>query len=465
MTLSDAGALLRRAARVMDASARRDRVALRRLTERMMRFSPVVAADPPDGVLLDIMGCAHLFGGEHEMHRRVCRWLARRGLTARVSIAPTIGCAWAVARHSADDSLIVLERGARAAMQPLPIASLRLSGEALAGFDEISIENVGQFMALPRALVPSRFGAEALHRLDEALGGAHEWVEPLRPHEPVRAECVFEGPTTRLDAVEDATRRVIDQIVASLRERSLGVTRLELEHTRADLTPERRSIVLTRPCADAKHLWKLIVPRLERLHMGFGVTGVHALAAGVSRLQQTQSAIHRAMPGKGDGESLSTAGQDQAFAELLDTLTNRLGAGRVLRVEWVQSHIPERAVRVRSVLESPWRKPSDAGGSACATTEPARPSLLFDEPEPANAISLWPDGPIHRLLWRSHDHAIIACLGPERIEAEWWRDSGAGQGARACARDYFRVQSVGGVWLWLFRERRNSRWFVHGVWA
>lgn len=461
MPLSEAVALLRRSARIMDASPRRDRAALRRLAERMMRFTPVVTADPPDGVLLDIAGCAHLFGGEREMHRRVCRWLTRRGLAARVSVAPSVGCAWAVARFAGDESLIVPERGERAAMEPLPIASLRLSGEALAGFDELSIETVGQFMALPRALVPARFGPEALRRLDEAMGGTDEWMEPLRPREPLRAERVFEGPTTRLDAVEHATRSVIDQVVGSLRERSSGVTRLEIEHTRADMPPECQTIVLTRPSTDAKHLWKLIAPRLERLQMGFGVTGVRALAAGVAPVRMAQASLRRSAPGERDSRDQDA--QDQAFAELMDALTNRVGAERVLRVELVESHIPERGVRWRSVLDAAPDEIRADGHADRHTLQPARPSLLFDRPEPACAIALSPDGPIHRLSWRSHAYELSACIGPERIEPEWWRRSG--DVAHAGARDYFRVQIDDGVWLWLFRERPTSRWFVHGVWA
>lgn len=468
MPLAHARALLARGtARVMDASPRRDRATLRRIAERMMRFSPVVTPDPPDGVLLDIAGCAHLFGGERAMRERVCRWLARLGLTARVSIAPTIGCAWAVARYAGDDAIIVPERGERAAMEPLPVASLRVPGEALAGFAELSIETVGHLLALPRALVPARLGLESLRRLDEAVGGAHEWVEPLRPREPIRAECVFEGPTTHLDAVEHATRRMIDQLLLVLRERACGVTRLELEYARADLAPERLSIVLTRPSVDAKHLWKLVAPRLERLHMGYGVTGVRAHAANLSRLEHAQTTMHRSAAGAGRGDATDTSNQRRVFAELLDALTNRLGANRVLRVALVESHIPERSVRLCSVLDQPSPDARAASGPACAAIEPVRPSLLFDEPEAADVIAVSPDGPVHRLVWRSREHTLVACVGPERIEPEWWRSptSVASDDGHTAARDYYRVQNDAGLWLWLFRERPSSRWFVHGVWA
>ena len=51
-----------------------DPAADRRLIERIAdlcdRYTPMVALDPPDGVTLDITGCAHLFGGEAAMAAR-----------------------------------------------------------------------------------------------------------------------------------------------------------------------------------------------------------------------------------------------------------------------------------------------------------------------------------------------------------------------------------------------------------
>ena len=44
----------------------------------------------------------------------------------------------------------------------------------------------------------------------------------------------------------------------------------------------------------------------------------------------------------------------------------------------------------------------------------------------------------------------------ERITTEWW------QGPQT--RDYFKVQTAAGQWLWVYRQLETSRWFVHGIW-
>ncbi len=90
--------------------------------EWAMRFSPVVAIDPdtfddfmpsPDGLLLNVTGTAHLFGGEQMFLAEIATRLNRVGFSVRAAIAPTIGASWALARYSrsalsiaADDSLL-----------------------------------------------------------------------------------------------------------------------------------------------------------------------------------------------------------------------------------------------------------------------------------------------------------------------------------------------------------------------
>src|SRR5262245_2609595 len=49
---------------VMVHEAAADAKLLNKIADWCGRYTPLVALDPPDGILLDISGCAHLFGGE-----------------------------------------------------------------------------------------------------------------------------------------------------------------------------------------------------------------------------------------------------------------------------------------------------------------------------------------------------------------------------------------------------------------
>ncbi|WP_141703027.1 Y-family DNA polymerase, partial [Cereibacter johrii] len=64
------------------------------------KFSPWVAEEPPAGLMINLTGCAHLFGGEEEVLGVVEADCAGLGLTVRAAVADTPGAAWALARHA-----------------------------------------------------------------------------------------------------------------------------------------------------------------------------------------------------------------------------------------------------------------------------------------------------------------------------------------------------------------------------
>jgi protein ImuB len=110
---------------------------------------------------------------------------------------------------------------------------------------------------------------------------------------------------------------------------------------------------------------------------------------------------------------------------------------------------------------TPHENASDARGIT-----PDRPTILYPKPELAKAIALTPDGPLLRLRWRNHEYSITHCLGPERLGAEWWRwQIATSSPSFPPERDYFAAQTDEGRWLFVARQPRTGRWFVHGEWA
>src|SRR3954447_4057003 len=82
-----------------DTDPQADRRLLEAIADWCDRYTPLVGLDPPDGLVLDITGCTHLFGGETALCRDIVARLARQGMRSRTAVADTVGCAWAVARH------------------------------------------------------------------------------------------------------------------------------------------------------------------------------------------------------------------------------------------------------------------------------------------------------------------------------------------------------------------------------
>lgn len=454
MPEGESRALLTGPVRVEPHDPARDLAALRRLALWAQRFSPIVAVDPPDGLLLDVSGCAAVFGGERRLLRGALVRLRRLGFEARGAIAPTIGCAWATARFGESPGRIVRDGNERAAIAPLPLAALRIEPEAVEALAEVGVETVAQLLEVPRSHLPSRFGADLLRRVDQALGQAIETLDPVREAPPPEAEIVSEGPTTDLEAIGLAVREALGRLIEQLAVREAGARTLVLWLHRSDAAPLRIEVRVSRPTRRAKHLWSLLCPRLERAHLGFGVERIRLVAPGPARLRHGQAA-------EWDTDGGAGTAAEHALDELIDTLASRLGADAVAVPEIAESHVPERASRlVRAGEIRAMRRTS-----APSVSPGDRPPMLLGRPEPARVLAVTPDGPVARVSWNGRERTVTACIGPERIAPEWWRARGEKESWVLCTRDYFKVQDEAGRWLWVCRELETNTWYVHGLWA
>lgn len=479
MTLAHARALLGRdpGPHVEGWDAASDARALEGLGRWMLRYVPVVGVDGADGLWLDATGCGRLHGSARGLAGRIVSALDQRGFGARIGMAPTWGGAWALARYGGRRI-----RGADTAslaqkLDPLPVAALRLDAGSAAALALLGVERIGQLRGLARGAVADRFEPGVLQRLDQALGAAIETVTALRAVDPVEGERVLDGPTTSPEGLRVLARELVEEIAGKLRARDRGCRVLEMTLERSDLEPLTLRVSSSRATRDGTHLWGLLAPGLERAQLGFGVEALRARAGQLSRVAHRQGmawGIRAGRAGEDDG-SAACAGR------LVDTLKSRLGPGRVTALRVVESHVPERA-ECHEAVET-----VGAGKGLVGRVEADRPSRLFTPGLRAEPVVLAPDGPVALVRvfggcgGGSVLHRVIGCIGPERIEGEWWRggvgvggvvggaggEIGAGIVGGIGVRDYFKVQTETGRWLWLCRSWRaeRERWFVHGEWA
>jgi protein ImuB len=444
------------------------------------RYTPLVAADPPDGILFDIGGCAHLFGGEEQLRDHLLARVTGFGFSARAAVASTIGAAWAAVRF--DEAAIVANASRmfptcesqsagsrehptsgeeRAALAPLPLAALRLSDETVAALARVGLKRIGDILDLPRAPLTARFGANLLRQLDRALGREREPLTPRLPVAPYVAEKSFHEPIAREEDVLASVERLAARLKTALAARGAGARRLELALFRTDGAVKRIAAGTSRPVRDVAAIRALFVERLAALGdeldpgFGFDLARLSVLVAEACPDEQI---------GFGGGED------EPELDRLVDRLSARLGRRRISRLVAHDSHIPELAAaalpaQATARAELGWdalrRFRADAGSGR-------RPLRLLARPEPIEAIAVVPDGPPLRFRWRRALHEVVAAEGPERIEGAWWSEQGGP------ARDYFRVEDKAGLRFWLFRAglyRDTARglatpcWFLHGMYA
>ncbi|WP_346432669.1 Y-family DNA polymerase [Pseudohoeflea coraliihabitans] len=427
------------------------------------RYTPLVGLDSPDGLALDITGCAHLFGGERAMLDDAITRLEGFGFAVQGAIAPTPALAWALARHQ--PGRIAAPADIAVLMPALPISSLRLPDETTAALARVGLKRLQDVLTAPRAPLARRFGSTVLRRLDRMTGMDGEPISPRRPLAELIAERRFAEPLIDLETITTLSGQLAASLKDLLSRRAAGLRRAELSLFRIDGAVRHIRVGTARPLRDPLRIKQLFAERIASLHeeidAGYGFELVRLAVLDYEPMPDSQTDFEGA-----------AQGDDLPLHLLADRLAARLGPDRVQVPVAGNSHVPERSVHhVPHVdkLNSPQSgsaKGEDDAGTFLPVSGAARPLRLLRPPEPVTAVAEVPDGPPVTFRWRRSPHHVTRAEGPERIAAEWWHD-----GENAPTRDYYRVEDEAGRRYWLFREglyeRESStpRWFLHGFFA
>ncbi len=442
MTLADARAVVPGLA-VVPAEPGPCARALEGLADWCGRYTPWLAVEAPDGLVLDITGCAHLFGGEEGLVKDLTRRLSRAGFTARVAIADTPGAARAAARWR---PALIPPDGQRGFLADLPVEALGLPPPTAAALARVGLRRIGALYPLPRRSLAARFGIEVGRRLDWALGSEDEPISPRRPAAAHIARLAFAEPIATADAIAAAVRRLLTSLCAGLEKAGEGARRLELWCFPVDADcgdpPRVIAIGTSRPVRAPAALLTLLAERLGTISPGAGLEVLVLAAPLVEPLAAVQ-------PGLGGGLDAGDAAADD-LAGLVDRLGLRLGTVRrpLPRASWWPEHAVAWVPALEPFTGAHW--PADR----------PRPLRLLGQPEPVEVMAPVPDDPPLMFRWRGVVHRVTKAEGPERLEPEWWRGPGD-------LRDYYRVEDADGRRFWLFRSGRYqpdraAPWFLHG---
>lgn len=480
-----------------------DARALDRLAHWMIRFTPLVAMDGPDALMLETTGCDHLHGGEAAMLSDITGLLEQNAVPFQAGLASTPGAAMALAR--AAPGTILSDGEEAGGIEALPVTALRLSSDATLLLRRFGLTRIGQLYGIDRKALARRFQSKTaadkvLHRLDQALGLRHEPLDPLRPAPAKSVRLPCPEPIASGEAIVIGLEHLTAKLCEDLTAFGQGARHFILTAFRADGTNTAIEITTAQPVRTPKHILRLFNEKIDRIDPGFGID-LLLLEAHRTGLMQTSAAAL-------SGDLAASDTDEVALSALADRISAKLGEGTVSIHQPVQSHIPEHAERCER-FDGTLAVPA----AASPQTGP-RPLRLLARPERVTVMAEVPDGPPLRFVWRRVTRSVIRADGPERISPEWWTHtapppaSQSPQGAsrnwlspkldkradfdliaefRASleaaedgqtitilprARDYYRVEDEAGRRYWLFRDGlyEDGRggppdWYVQGLFA
>lgn len=404
---------------------------LQMLARWSKRYCPWVGLDGADGLMLNIAGSAHLFGGETPMLEDMRHHLARAGLSGHIAVAGTRGAAWALAhygtaRHQKSEDI-----------RPLPVAALRLDAKTDTALQRLGLRQISDLIALPRATLARRFGPEVMLRLDQAMGARDEEISPMQdaPHYGVR--MTLPEPIGLSADVMAGTARLLERLSAKLKIHEKGARKLQLTLRRVDQGAQQVELRLAAPLRDAARILPLFERGVGAVDAGYGIDQLRLEATLVEPLFDVQI-------------THATAARPDGLDDLITRIGNRIGLDNIQRFLPADSHMPERSFQITpaaySTAEGPWVR-----------FRP-RPLRLFS-PEPIAGTG---SRPPEKFRWRRMFLTTGRATGPERIVPEWWLPD---ESWRTGLRDYWRVETRQGRRLWLFYTPQNPGWFVHGEFA
>jgi protein ImuB len=442
MVVADARVIIPSLQVLDDKSGLSDKL-LKGIAEWFIRYTPVVAIDLPDGLILDITGCAHLWGGEELYLQNIVTRLKTLGYNVRASIADTIGTARAIT-HFGKNFSIIESGGQTAALLSLPPEALRFEAGTVERLHKLGLSRISNFIGMPHSALRRRFGQQFIHRLGQAIGHEKEMIQSVQPIEPYQERLPCPELIVTATGIEIALKRLLETLCHRLRQEQKGLRSAFFKCYRTDGKIEKIEIGTNRPTYNTTHLFKLFEIKLDTIEPALGIELFTLEALKVEDVSPVQEKLWQKNVGL-DGIGLS---------ELLDRFAGKFGANRIRRYLPDEHYMPERSIKpalsLNEKLTIPWK------------VDRPRPLQLLSKPERIEVTAPIPDYPPMLFRHKGKLHKIIKADGPERIEQEWWIQQGG-------HRDYYYVEDEEGHRYWLFRlghyANESYQWFIHGFFA
>ena len=461
----------------------------------MGKYSPWVAEEAPASLILDITGCAHLFGGEKQLAEAISQDLQNLRLTGMFGIADTPGAAWALARfsgksaqaHRSGDAIKQEARATRSrafkrqnwehkgfapirlqtnlnacyiappgktreAIAFLPVAALRLHRDICTNLNRLGIRIITDLIGLPRGALMRRFGRDVVLRLDQALGADPEPISPARRTHHFATRLSLPDPIGLAEDIIAGIDRLLPPLCERLSKAGRGARQLRLWCFRTDHNFQIIEVGLAHPNHNPNRIRPLLLLQLPNIEIGFGIDTLRLEAFITEPLSHLQH--------KGHTDAVETArklrDEDNGISNLMERLGTRIGLENITRLHPANSHIPEKtATKMAATYSEPAENWPDI--------HLLRPLTLF-QPE---AIIVDKQGETPSTAptvfrWRKRTFHTASATGPERLSPEWWLDD---PNWRSGTRDYWKIETETGEQLWIFETKTreySGGWFCHG---
>lgn len=408
----------------------RDRQAERRCLEQLCCWAygitPSLHTWREDCLQLEIGGCLNLFRGLEPLLAEVAAGTGSRGFRVRRALAPTPSAAWLLS-FAQEAAALAAHEPLEQRLATLPLTLLEDFTTTVDSLRRAGLHTLGDILALPATALGRRCGKPFTGFLDRVLGRREDLHPDYQPPATFSDEYWFGYGVKTNSELQPAIQQLLQSLCRFLRNTQLQTSEITWQLAGVDGKLRDIQVRATSNHSDWRTWLELTSLRFEQVQLRGSVEGL-ALSCDTLRAGQAENI-----------DLFSPHLQREPLAALLDRLRSRLGLAAIEKVGCRDEHLPELAVLTSTDHPGDERTPD----RHCAQ----RPFWLLPQPQ---ALQLRQG----RLFWNG---ALELVYGPERIEDNWWRD--------AVSRDYYIASNPAGGHYWVYRDRLNGNWYIHGIFA
>lgn len=458
------------------------------------RFSPRVAWVEPRALAIDLHGLTRLFGEPRAIGEELRRALAQAQLETHIAIAGTRTAARLLAHARA--GLTVIPAGTEAAaLAPLPLAVLDVGAAGAAGdaavpraaarfyrtspmqelvrparrsrkpatpvadrlrlFKQWGLKTLGDLAALPPSELAARLGTDGPALQALARGEDPAPLVPLVEDERFEARLELEWPIDGLEPLSFVLGRLCEPVSERLDRRGRAAAKLHLDLTLVTRATWSRMLDLPAPMKDPRTLRTLLLLDLESHPPPAAIDVVTLWVEPTPARTLQHSLLERARP------------RPEQTSTLVARLAALIGARRVGRPVLLDLHRPDAfqmEVFTGDTSESRRDELHHDGRTArrhddSKSKEGVGKVLRRYRPPIPARVEVGEGRPTHVRASRPGiaGGTVALSAGPWRTSGEWWAAD------TAWDHDEWDVALPSGVVCRLFRDRRQDRWYIEGV--
>lgn len=333
----------------------------------------------------------------------------------------------------------------------------------------LAVRTLADFVALDDHAVRMCLGRDA-HCLHQLLCAPD--TQPIALHVPKTHfdTCQdFETPLTRMHEVMHQLVAGLAQLVPQIRAQARSISRVHLTLWQEDGSLYQGCCALSEPQLSTNQLERLLDLHLE------GVT----LKAAVHRLSLACDTVAHCFEQASLFDEAGPA-QRASVRRAMDRIMALYEEESLHQARLAPGHPPEASYEWYAATQTT-RKPRSQRAKRRHTALNGMPLKLLGTPTPNGSApetqvaeadaGKWqaprhvrrllaepwplPDAICDELWAQAHQQSTDTSLqGPFRLRSTWW--------ATPQLRDYYYLLTRQGQWLWLFRERLEKRWYLHG---